>query len=544
MQESMGLASMNPMVGTNSNSGSYIVNVMNHDKDLGDAKNYTGLAKSLDVDSNLYGIDQNGKVQAKKRYDVMNQEDIVEVFKITSSDAEVIAESIIREAILPYDQRPIHGQNYIYEVFTKKPFMMHEQFYFEPILEKGELEKMSAGLAGVVTGNDRTMNMQHKGKKQSNYIPDNDYPSGTENLHYSQESFSVKSSLKDNFHSKTGINLASFKKIPMSDSSIATYKSKCKGLSHVRTGSDYIGTIFVDKQNDVVAYINIRKSDSCIQGLEVSEKYRGQHLSPQLVQYAEKDLHASKLTVNKSNEVAYSLYKKLGWKDDHIDGQMIHMIKENNTLLKEITRTKYILEEAKDIETGKHKIPYKCEIKNSYHTLNGIVKNPLPMLILHSDKKNWRVRAELLLMKDDQLWLMKEDKPNHYGLMYKLPGGGIDDTEEYIEDACIRECTEEILIVPKNVIYTGVDIKQVYPHIPEWHKITLWKDNIRYDGSLSFICIGEYDKPYKGYVKKVDRMSNMVQKGKFYQYSEIKRILHPKHRKVIEKYLKERGYMK
>lgn len=202
MNESMGLAAMNPMVGmAGPHTGSFIVNVMNHDKDLGpNPRTYTGLARSLNTDDNLYGIDPMGRVCAKKKYEVMEQPDIisdsVEIYKIHSPKAEKITQGIIREAMMPYDQRPVHSKSYLYEAFTGKRCLVENQFALDPIFEKVELEKMSAGLNGVVAGNDRMMNMQHKGNKKSDYIPDNDYPSGTEHLRdegYVLEGFSEDS---------------------------------------------------------------------------------------------------------------------------------------------------------------------------------------------------------------------------------------------------------------------------------------------------------------------------------------------------------------
>ena len=62
--ESMALAGMNPMVGTSTNAGSMLVNVMNRDKDLDDdggaiSGDCIALADKLGTDDNLYGLDTN-----------------------------------------------------------------------------------------------------------------------------------------------------------------------------------------------------------------------------------------------------------------------------------------------------------------------------------------------------------------------------------------------------------------------------------------------------------------------------------------------------
>ena len=182
------------------------------------------------------------------------------------------------------------------------------------------------------------------------------------------------------------------------------------------------------------------------------------------------------------------------------------------------------------------KIPYKCETKNCYRTLQGPTKNPIPNLILHKDNHTWRVRSEILLFKGDKLLLVKTGKMNQYGVTYIIPGGGIDTPSEYIEVAAARECKEEAHITPKNVRYTGITSSKLYKITPWWHKDVLWPDGIKYDGYMTFICTGEYDGEYKGYVKVMDRQSDFKNQ-KFYSYDECKDILSKEHKELFEKYL-------
>jgi ADP-ribose pyrophosphatase YjhB (NUDIX family) len=184
------------------------------------------------------------------------------------------------------------------------------------------------------------------------------------------------------------------------------------------------------------------------------------------------------------------------------------------------------------------KIPYECEVKNCHWTMQGHTNKALPNLILHHKNKNWRVRAELLLFKEDKLFLYKKDKMNQYGTYYNIPGGGIDDPKEYIESAAARECEEECLIIPKNVRYTGVTVSKVYDKKPAWHAVTLNRDGIYYDGSISFICTGEYDKKYTKYVKKMDQ--DVMKNGSFYSYDEVKDLLSKEHKKIFEDYLNKK----
>jgi hypothetical protein len=193
-------------------------------------------------------------------------------------------------------------------------------------------------------------------------------------------------------------------------------------------------------------------------------------------------------------------------------------------------------------EITSSKLPYKCEIKQCHYTYNnGEPKRnakSTPQLILHKDGKNWRVRAEMLLFKEGKLYLVKQNKVNQYGVTYKLPGGGIDDPQEGIEETASRECKEEARIIPTNVVYTGVEVQHIYDKIPDWHKAILHPEGIYYDGSMTFICTGEYKQEYKSYVKKMDQQDEMT-KGHFYTYEQIEGILSKEHKALFKKYLKE-----
>lgn len=185
IDEAMALAAANPVVGMSGpHHASFIVNVMNHDKDLGDdGRVLTGLSKSLDMDDNLYGVDQNGRFFAKRKYDVMERKDIIECYKV-NVDCTKLIESIEAELKIPYESRPVHKQSYIYEALTGKALLSEDQMEYDSLCEKVQLDKMTAALAGVTQGSlSRAHNMQQgKQDKEAGYIPDNDFPQGTENM--------------------------------------------------------------------------------------------------------------------------------------------------------------------------------------------------------------------------------------------------------------------------------------------------------------------------------------------------------------------------
>ena len=124
-----------------------------------------------------------------------------------------------------------------------------------------------------------------------------------------------------------------FKKIDLNNSNINKYKSKHKGLSHIRTGKDYKGYIYIDKQDNVVGFINMRISDKYIQAIEVSPEYQGKGLGKTLLNELIK-MGATRLSVNKKNTKAKKMYDKL-FKVEKEDEHMYYMVLEVLDYLKE-----------------------------------------------------------------------------------------------------------------------------------------------------------------------------------------------------------------
>lgn len=124
-----------------------------------------------------------------------------------------------------------------------------------------------------------------------------------------------------------------FKKIDLNNLNINKYKSKCKSLSHIRTGKDYKGYIYIDKQDDVVGFINMRLSDKYIQAIEVSPEYQGNGLGKTLLNELIK-MGAIRLSVNKKNTKAKKMYDKL-FNVEREDEHMYYMVLEISDYLKE-----------------------------------------------------------------------------------------------------------------------------------------------------------------------------------------------------------------
>lgn len=124
-----------------------------------------------------------------------------------------------------------------------------------------------------------------------------------------------------------------FKKIDLNNANINKYKSKHKGLSHIRTGKDYKGYIYIDNQDNVVGFINMRISDKYIQAIEVSPEYQGQGLGKTLLNELIK-MGSTRLSVNKKNTKAKKMYDKL-FKVEREDKHMYYMVLKISDYLKE-----------------------------------------------------------------------------------------------------------------------------------------------------------------------------------------------------------------
>lgn len=103
--------------------------------------------------------------------------------------------------------------------------------------------------------------------------------------------------------------VVTMKKIYLNEANIKKYKSKNKGLSHIRTGKDYKGYIYIDKNDDVIGFINMRVSDKYIQAIEIDKNYQGQGLGKKLLNDL-LNMGAERLSVNKKNTIAKKMYDK------------------------------------------------------------------------------------------------------------------------------------------------------------------------------------------------------------------------------------------
>lgn len=127
----------------------------------------------------------------------------------------------------------------------------------------------------------------------------------------------VSSKVIDDYESKQDMNISSFARMEMNAPFIQIYKKDYPSLSHIRINNNTKGCIWVDDKKRPVAIINTERKDDdyiWINAFEIFGGYKGHGLSKQILRYAIKEYGITHLSVNKNNEIAYKLYKQLGFK--------------------------------------------------------------------------------------------------------------------------------------------------------------------------------------------------------------------------------------
>lgn len=153
------------------------------------------------------------------------------------------------------------------------------------------------------------------------------------------------------------------------------------------------------------------------------------------------------------------------------------------------------------------------------------------------NNEKYRVRSEVLILKNKKVYLKKSKEMNQYFRNYKIPGGSIEPNYGIIKTA-EKEAKEESRIIIKDChcINLSKPIIKKYEKIPEWHKTILWKNGFKYAGYVTFVCVAKYHDRYNGYIKKEDQEEEML-KGKWYDYLNDNSIIE-EHKKAIELYIK------
>ena len=149
--------------------------------------------------------------------------------------------------------------------------------------------------------------------------------------------------------------------------------------------------------------------------------------------------------------------------------------------------------------------------------------------------KKFRARCEMIIIDKRNKILIDRHKPaKATGVSYRLPGGGIN-IGETVLDAAIRETKEEALIVVNPAINSNL---YYFFEIPDKEK-----EEYGYWGKACFICVGNFERVYTGYVDKKD-LTKFPLRSEWINYYNIP-DLYPLHKKAIEIYndrMYERGY--
>ena len=129
---------------------------------------------------------------------------------------------------------------------------------------------------------------------------------------------------------RANTSLSNMDKIAITDKALRKYAFQYKQLSHVRVNKNTKGYLYL-LNDKVQAMINVedKQGEKWIQGLEIFGDAKGTGLSKSLLNVAVNDLGATKLSVNKKNTLAKSIYDKYGFKVYDEDATMYYMELDN-----------------------------------------------------------------------------------------------------------------------------------------------------------------------------------------------------------------------
>ena len=125
---------------------------------------------------------------------------------------------------------------------------------------------------------------------------------------------------------RANTSLSDMERIAITDKALRKYASQYKQLSHVRVNKNTKGYLYL-LNDKVQAMINVedKQGEKWIQGLEIFGDAKGTGLSRSLLDIAVNELGATKLSVNKKNTLAKSIYDKYGFKVYDEDDTMYYM---------------------------------------------------------------------------------------------------------------------------------------------------------------------------------------------------------------------------
>ena len=168
IDEAMGLASMNPMVGTTPNNSVMLLHNIN-DKDLSDGWDSYGLATTLDRDDAHITKDKNDKLIARPNKDLDDK--LVEVYICKYEKVQENFDKLYDLLDTPYNDRILKES--IYEMATGHMALTENFAKIDHLLEKVELKKLSKIISSDADNMERELGQTDRLKNDGSYTPSN-----------------------------------------------------------------------------------------------------------------------------------------------------------------------------------------------------------------------------------------------------------------------------------------------------------------------------------------------------------------------------------
>lgn len=168
IDEAMGLASMNPMVGTTPNNSVMLLHNID-DKDLSDGWDSYGLATTLDRDDAHITKDKNGKLVARPNKDLDGK--LVEVYICKYENVQENFNTLYDILDTPYESRELKQS--IYEMATGHISLTENFAKIDHLLEKVELKKLSKIISSDADNMERELGQTDRLKNDGSYTPSN-----------------------------------------------------------------------------------------------------------------------------------------------------------------------------------------------------------------------------------------------------------------------------------------------------------------------------------------------------------------------------------
>ena len=168
IDEAMGLASMNPMVGTTPNNSVMLLHNID-DKDLSDGWDSYGLATTLDRDDAHITKDKNGKLVARPNKDLEGK--LVEVYICKYKKVQENFDTLYELLDTPYPDRVLKES--IYEMATGHVSLTENFVKIDHLLEKVELKKISSIISSGAENMERELGQTDRLKNDGSYTPSN-----------------------------------------------------------------------------------------------------------------------------------------------------------------------------------------------------------------------------------------------------------------------------------------------------------------------------------------------------------------------------------